>query len=298
MTRDTRSARSIDKICIAARLFKDIASPEAAPGSEFIGRSSPGRGGEGTCGCILAPVGNEAVERAAALIVEDDREIAELVAAYLERGGIEARIASSAEEALLSCAEAPPDLVLLDLGLPGADGLDFLRRFRGSSIAPVIIVSARESDEDKVAALGLGADDFVSKPFSPKVLAARAEAQLRRASYASSGALRNSRRVSFGPYVLDFDGRLLEKDGTRVPLSRREYELLAFLAAREGATFGPEDIYREVWGLEHGDLSTVAVHVQRIRRKIEVEGEPPRWLTTVPGAGYRFARGGSGRLAP
>ncbi|MDP3179926.1 MAG: response regulator transcription factor, partial [Spirochaetaceae bacterium] len=144
---------------------------------------------------------NDAVDRAAVLIVEDDREIAELVAAYLERGGIDARIASSAEEAALACTDEPPDLVLLDLGLPGADGLDFLRHFRGSSLAPVIIVSARESDEDKVAALGLGADDFVSKPFSPRVLAARVEAQLRRASYASPSPGQSSRRIAFGPYV-------------------------------------------------------------------------------------------------
>jgi DNA-binding response OmpR family regulator len=243
-------------------------------------------------------VAKDAGDRSTVLIVEDDLEIAQLVAAYLHRSGLRSRLAASAEEAALACAESPPDLVLLDLGLPGADGLDFLRHFRGSSLAPVIIVSARESDEDKVAALGLGADDFVSKPFSPRVLAARVDAQLRRASYAASGASQVSACLAFGPYVLDFEGRLLEKDGLRVPLSRREYELLAFLAAREGVTFGPAEVYREVWGLEHGDLSTVAVHVQRIRRKIEVEGMPPRWLTTVPGAGYRFSRGGAERPSP
>jgi len=226
------------------------------------------------------------------LIVEDDREIAELVAAYLAREGLESVITGSAEEAILECSGSSPDLLLLDLGLPGADGLEFLRHFRGHSRAPVIIVSARESDEDKVAGLGLGADDFVSKPFSPKVLAARVKAQLRRASYASSGqGGATPGRIAFGPYVLDFEAKILERQGTRIALSRREFELLAFLAANEGRTYGPEELYKSVWGLEHGDLSTVAVHVQRVRRKIEEEGLPPRWLVTVSGAGYRFVRG-------
>lgn len=235
-------------------------------------------------------MGIEEGEGGRVLIVEDDREIAELVAAYLARDGLSAAIAGSAEEAILECAERGPDLLLLDLGLPGADGLEFLRHFRERSTSPVIIVSARESDEDKIACLGLGADDFVSKPFSPKVLAARAKAQLRRASYGQRGGSAGS-RLAFGPFVLDFDGRLLEREGARVPLSRREFELLVFLASNEGRTYGPSEIYKAVWGLEHGDLSTVAVHVQRVRRKIEEEGAPPRWLVTVPGAGYRFVRG-------
>ena len=225
----------------------------------------------------------------AVLVVEDDREIAELVAAYLSRDGAAAVLASSAEEAEESCARREPDLVLLDLGLPGADGLEFLRSFRARSVAPVIIVSARESDEDKVQGLGLGADDFVSKPFSPRVLAARARALLRRVAYDAPGGSASGRgRRSFGPYVLDFDARLLERQGERVPLSRREYELLAFLVRQEGRTFSPAELYSEVWGLEHGDLSTVAVHVQRVRRKIEDDPSSPRWLRTVSGAGYLF----------
>jgi len=229
------------------------------------------------------------------LIVEDDRDIAELMQTYLVREGLTVALAGSAESAILECAVRLPDLLLLDLGLPGADGLEFLRHFRSRSTAPVIIVSARESDEDKVAGLGLGADDFVSKPFSPKVLAARVQANLRRVDYDSRGAVPpNGRsgetRLAFGPYVLDFEGKLLERGGARVPLSRREFELLAFLASHEGKTYGPEELYREVWGLEHGDLSTVAVHVQRVRRKIEAEDAPPKWLVTVPGAGYRFLR--------
>jgi DNA-binding response OmpR family regulator len=231
--------------------------------------------------------------RARILVVEDDREIAELIAAYLEREGFEHVEAASAEDAGLEIDRRMPDLLLLDLGLPGADGLEFLRAFRERSEAPAIIVSARESDEDKVAGLGLGADDFVSKPFSPKVLVARVKAQLRRAARLPQAAPGDQgaaalARLSFGPYLLDFEGRVLERGGERVPLSRREFELLAFLASNAGRTFSPQELYGSVWGLEHGDLSTVAVHVQRVRRKIEEEGAPPRWLVTVPGAGYRF----------
>lgn len=232
---------------------------------------------------------NDGMAGARILVVEDDPAIAELLATYLSREGALPDLASSAEAAEARIALAPPDLVLLDLGLPGADGLEFLRGFRAAHLEPVIIVSARESDEDKVAGLGLGADDFVSKPFSPRVLVARVRAQLRRASYASA----EPERLAFGPYVLDFEGRLLERGGERVPLSKREFELLAFLARNEGKCFSQEEIYRSVWGLEHGDLSTVAVHVQRVRRKIEEDPQSPRHLQTVPGSGYRLVAGGA-----
>ncbi len=238
------------------------------------------------------------------LIVEDDREIAELIAAYLTRDGEIPLIAGSTEEGLARATVLPPDLVLLDLGLPGASGLEFLRRFRGWSLAPVIIVSARESDEDKIDGLGLGADDFVTKPFSPRELAARVRAQLRRASAYGDASSGLPAALDFGPYRLDYEGRFLSKrgapggggdagsaaspDAMRVPLSRREFELLAFLARNPGRSFSPEELFRAVWGLEHGDLSTVAVHIQRIRRKMEDDPSHPRWVETVPGAGYRF----------
>ncbi len=223
------------------------------------------------------------------LVVEDDREIAELIATYLRRDGAAVDLAASVAEAEAVSAIHGPDLVLLDLGLPGGDGLEFLRRFRSWSLAPVIIVSARESDEDKVAGLGLGADDFVSKPFSPRVLTARVRAQLRRASYPAQEA----DKLAFGPFVLDFDGGFVEKEGQRLALSRREFEVLSYLARHEGRSFGPEELYAAVWGLEHGDLSTVAVHIQRIRRKLEANPHEPRYLQTVPGSGYRFARTGA-----
>ena len=226
--------------------------------------------------------------------MEDDREIAELIATYLRKDGAGLGLAASAEEAERICLERAPDLVLLDLGLPGADGLEFLRWLRLRSLAPVMIVSARESDEDKVQGLGLGADDFISKPFSPRVLAARAAALVRRVAYdAGDPSTLPGVRRSFGPYTIDFEARLVSRGGERVVLTRREYELLSFLVLHEGKTYGPAELYAEVWGLEHGDLSTVAVHIQRVRRKIEENPSAPRWLQTISGAGYRFAGPGT-----
>ncbi len=235
----------------------------------------------------------EPVEGRLVLLVEDDAAIAELVVAYLARDGHRIVHAASAEAALATMGELP-DLVLLDLGLPGMDGLEFLRAFRTASVAPVIIVSARESDEDKLEGLGLGADDFITKPFSPRVLAARVAALLRRVDYESR--IREGRAlgadsplpICFGPFVLDIGAGILSREGQRVALSRREFGLLAFLVRHPGRSFGAAELHREVWGLEHGDLSTVAVHVQRLRRKIEDEASRPRWVQTVPGAGYRF----------
>lgn len=218
------------------------------------------------------------------LIVEDDREIAELIAAYIRKEGGEADVASSAEEAMLALGGSAPDLVVLDLGLPGADGFEFLRVFRAVSRNPVIVVSARESDEDKIEGLGLGADDFVSKPFSPRVLSARIKAQLRRAEYRPEPP----ERFAFGRFTLDFTGRVLERGREPVPLSRREFEILAFLVHNPYRAFNADELHRRVWGVQYGDLSTVAVHIQRIRRKIEDNPSHPVWIRTVPGAGYRF----------
>jgi DNA-binding response OmpR family regulator len=229
----------------------------------------------------------DADRRRTVLVVEDDRAIAELILVYLEKAGYRAACAPSAEEAqpLLSPI---PDLVLLDLGLPGRDGLDFLRELRASSTVPVIIVSARESDEDKLAGLGLGADDFVTKPFSPRFLAARVDALFRRISYAGASLPPPGGGLAFGPFVLDFGGRTLARAGRPVYLSRKEFELLAYLAARPGICFEARELHRQVWGFEHGDISTVAVHIGRLRRKMGEDLAAPRWIGTVPGSGYRF----------
>jgi DNA-binding response OmpR family regulator len=237
---------------------------------------------------------SESLEGKAILVVEDDAEIAELIAVYLRKEGAFVETAPSAEDARVSVLSRLPSVLILDLGLPGADGLEFLRSFRESSDAPVIIVSARESDEDKISALGLGADDFVQKPFSPRVLSARVKAHLRRSGRRGGGSEAAPPGIErFGPFRIDYSGKILNRGEKAVALSRREFELLAFLASNPSRTYASEELYRLIWGKEFGDLSTVAVHVQRLRRKIEEDPSDPRWIRTVPGFGYRFTPEGT-----
>lgn len=228
-----------------------------------------------------------------ALVIEDDTAIADLIVLFLGKSGIEASSTQSAEDAKAILSTFRPDLIILDLNLPGMDGFVFLEELRSTNPVPVIIVSARETDEDKILGLGLGADDFVTKPFSPRVLAARARAQLRRSGLETVKKF----RVKFGPYSLDAEAKILEKDEVRLSLSPKEFELLAFLASHPGAAFRPEDLYHEVWGADYGDISTVAVHIQRLRRKIEDDPTAPRWITTDHGFGYRFDPKGGGFAA-
>jgi len=232
--------------------------------------------------------------RANVLIIEDDTAISELVSLYLAKDGVTAVAVETAQEGLERIMSAPPDLVVLDVNLPGMDGFEFLQALRRVSTVPVIIVSARETDEDKILGLGLGADDFVSKPFSPRELVARVRSQLRRAGYAASGAPAPE-TVAFGPYSLDLEGRRLLKAGEELPLSRMEFELLAHLVARPRVSIGAEELYAAVWGAKFGDLSTVAGHVRRLRRKLEDDPSSPRWIVTVHGFGYRFDPEGGAR---
>ncbi len=223
--------------------------------------------------------------QARVLIVEDVREMAELIRLYLEREGMTCRTAESAEEAACLMNGSPFDLIVLDLNLPGMDGFQFLQRVRRESSVPVLIVSARNSDEDVVLGLGIGADEFVTKPFSPKALTARVRAILRRAYDMRGG---DRRLLRFGPYTLDVEGYLLRRGSQRVPLSARELEVLSYLARNPGKALSPESIYRAVWKNEYGDLTAIAVYVQRLRRKIEADPSRPQFIETVHGKGYRF----------
>jgi len=221
------------------------------------------------------------------LIIEDEEEIGELIQLFLSNEGLDSFLAVSAEQALNYLDRESFDLVVLDLNLPGMDGFEFLLDFRKHYTIPVIIVSARSSDEDVIAGLGLGADEFVTKPFKPKLLTARIRALIRRSSKYSQ----QQRLIfRFGDYELDYDGYLLKKKGEIVNLSTREIEVLRFLIENSGKVLSPDDIFTSVWQQEYGDISAIAVYIQRLRKKIEEDYRNPQYLKTIHGKGYIFIK--------
>ncbi|MBP3771177.1 MAG: response regulator transcription factor [Treponema sp.] len=221
------------------------------------------------------------------LVIEDVPEMSELVSMYLTKEGMEVSKALCAEEALDILKEKVPDLVILDLNLPGMSGFDFLKKFREeyNTTIPVIISSARDGDEDIIEGLGLGADEFVTKPFSPRVLVAKVKANLRRGSEISAAA---EEFYAFGDYKLLLNSCVLKKGSEKIPLSNKEYKVLEFLTRHEGEQLSPEKIYKGVWGTEYGDVTAVAVYIQRLRKKIEKNPGEPQFIKTVFGMGYLF----------
>ena len=210
--------------------------------------------------------------------------MADLIRLYLVKEGMACSIAESAEDGLAAFAAQRFDLVVLDINLPGIDGFEFLQRIRKTSTVPVMIVSARDTDEDMILGLGIGADEFVTKPFSPKVLVARVRAMLRRASDLKS----SPNAVKFGDFLLDIDGYLLKRGGEKIPLSTKEFEVLSYLASHPGKALSPETIYSDVWKNQYGDVTAVGVYIQRLRKKLEEDPARPSLIETVHGMGYRF----------
>ena len=222
--------------------------------------------------------------RAKVLIIEDEPDLARLTTLYLEKEGVECLTAGEGESALALTESQLFDLILLDINLPGMDGFEFLQAFRKNHSTPVIIVSAREADEDVILGLGIGADEFVTKPVSPRVLTARVRALLRRGKLTSPP----SPWIRFGPYTLDPEAYLLKKGDEKISLSGREFDVLIFLVKQAGKAFSPQEIYHQVWGQVYGDPSPVGVYLQRLRKKLEFDPSAPVFLETVPGKGYRF----------
>jgi DNA-binding response OmpR family regulator len=223
--------------------------------------------------------------KARILIIEDVKEMGELIGLYLAKEGAETELCETAEAGLEAFHRASFDLVVLDVNLPGIDGFEFLQRLRKESGVPVVIVSARDTDEDMILGLGIGADEFVTKPFSPKVLTARVRAMLRRVSDMSPVG---AQCVRFLDFTLDLEGYLLKKGKEKIPLSSKEFEVLSFLATRPGKALSPETIYSEVWKNRYGDMTAVGVYIQRLRKKIEADPANPVLIETVHGMGYRF----------
>jgi DNA-binding response OmpR family regulator len=229
------------------------------------------------------------VARARVLVVDDEPTVREVVAGYLRRDGHEVTEAGDGETAMQLLGSDTPDLIVLDLMLPGVGGFEVLRHVRSTSDIPVIMLTARSEEGDRVAGLELGADDYVVKPFSPRELAARVNGVLRRALPRNGGAA-PAQRMDFGALVIDPLSREVWLDGVLVEMTPKEFDLLAFLAASPRQVFSRAQLLEQVWqsSPDWQDSATVTVHVRRIRNKIELDPEHPRWISTVWGVGYRF----------
>lgn len=221
--------------------------------------------------------------QARVLIIEDETEISNLIALYLKKEGIEAITAPTGEEGLSLFQSESFDLLILDLSLPGIDGYEVLQKIRTARDTPVIIVSARNEDADMLLGFGMGADDFVCKPFSPRVLTARVRAHIHRQKKKID---RDANCYSFGEYTIDPESFCLKKNGVRVKLRPKELELLIYLAKRRGQIVSAEELYSAIWGNEQGDISTIPVHIRRIRDRLETNSSFPEFLKTVYGKGY------------
>ncbi|MTD57627.1 response regulator transcription factor [Amycolatopsis pithecellobii] len=219
------------------------------------------------------------------LVVDDDVTVRDVVCRYLERDGHEVTAAGSGEEALAAFAARPPDLVVLDLMLPGITGLEVCDRLRRTSAVPVIMLTALGEEEHRIAGLQRGADDYVAKPFSPRELTLRVASVLRRAQGVPE---ETAAPVSDGDLVIDPRARKALMRGAELPLTGREFDLLLFLVTHPGTVFSREELLDRVWGWNFGDQSTVTVHVRRLREKVEKDPAEPRRIVTVWGAGYRY----------
>ena len=225
------------------------------------------------------------------LIVEDEEAIAELERDYLERSGYTVEIENNGDEGLKRAMSEEWDLFILDIMLPGTDGFEICRQIRTEKSTPIIFVSARKDDIDKVKGLGFGADDYITKPFSPSELVARVKAHL--ASFDrvvnSSSAYSNDDVIRIRGLKIDNISHKVWVDGAEKLLTTKEYDLLYFFAKHPGQVFSKEELFQRIWDQDSvGDIATVTVHVKKIREKIEMNTNKPQYIETIWGVGYRF----------
>lgn len=222
-------------------------------------------------------------------VIEDEESISKLICMYLNKSNINTTPFYNAEDALTKIKNDKfPDLIILDLNLPGMSGFDFLEELKKifpSNMPTVVILSARDADEDIIKGLGFGADEFITKPFSPSVLVARVQANLRRQMSASAKA---EDSIQFDDYTLLLNSCVLKKGNVKIPLSTKEYEVLEFLVKNAGEVLSPEKIYQAVWKVQFGDLTAVAVYIQRLRKKIEKDSSSNDYIKTEFSKGYIF----------
>jgi DNA-binding response OmpR family regulator len=231
------------------------------------------------------PAAQEAPKRI--LIVDDEPVVVEVLHRYLNRDGFEVSVAADGAEALRIAEQWAPDLIVLDLMLPVVDGLEVCKRIRQQSSVPIIMVTAKGEESDRIVGLEVGADDYVVKPFSPREIVARIRSVLRRA--AAGTAATTTGTLRYGQLTIDANRRIVSLDGTALPLTAKEFDLLHFLASNPGQVFTRAQLMDQVWDYTYpGDMSTVTVHVRRLREKVEPDPVRPRYIKTVWGVGYKF----------
>ncbi|MDR7327825.1 MULTISPECIES: response regulator transcription factor [Catenuloplanes] len=227
------------------------------------------------------------------LVVDDDPIVSDVVRRYLEQDGCEVRLAADGAAGLAAIEARRPDLVVLDLMMPGVDGLEVCRRLRRDlPDLPVVMLTALGEEADRVLGLEVGADDYVTKPFSPRELVLRIRSVLRRTTGSAAGAPDGPAVLTDGDLVVDTARRIVTRGGAPLSLTVREFDLLAFLLGSPGRAWSRTDLLSRVWGWRFGDQSTVTVHVRRLREKIEDDPAAPRRIHTVWGVGYRYETAG------
>lgn len=223
------------------------------------------------------------------LIVEDEESIAELEKDYLEMSGFRAEIETKGDTGLKKALEEDFDLFILDLMLPNVDGFEICRSIRESKNTPILVVSAKKDDIDKIKGLGLGADDYITKPFSPSELVARVKAHMARYErLVGSNTVRND-VIEIRGIRIDKTARRVYVDGEEKLLTAKEFDLLTFLASNPNHVYTKEELFQKIWDMESiGDIATVTVHIKKIREKIEFDTSKPQYIETIWGVGYRF----------
>ncbi len=223
------------------------------------------------------------------LIIEDEVEIADLEKDYLELSGFQVVIANDGSSGLNIALTEEVDLVVLDLMLPGIDGFEVCKNIREEKDIPIIMVSAKKDDIDKIRGLGLGADDYLTKPFSPSELVARVKAHLSRYDRLVGSQAKNNDIIEIRGVRIDKTARRVYIDGIEKAFTTKEFDLLTFLAQNPNRVYTKEELFRDIWDMESiGDIATVTVHIKKIREKIEKDTAKPQYIETIWGVGYRF----------
>lgn len=223
------------------------------------------------------------------LIVEDEEAIADLEKDYLELSGFQVEVANDGQTGLLKALKESYDLFILDLMLPGVDGFEICKQIRGEKNTPIIMVSAKKDDIDKIRGLGLGADDYMTKPFSPSELVARVKAHLARYDRLTGSVVQKNKVIEIRGLKIDTTARRVWVNGEERTFTTKEFDLLTFLAGHPNHVYTKEELFREIWDMESiGDIATVTVHIKKIREKVELDTSNPQYIETIWGVGYRF----------